>query len=123
MLGEHRLLVVTEFLGIGGTESHLIRVLPRLQALGWQAATFCLSGRGERADELESKGIEVVAPRRIAKGNRSDHRRPVFIARTASSLFWFMRRVATRNRSLLSSRPLSSRRADSELPMGRQLRS
>ena len=91
MLGEHRLLVVTESLGIGGTESHLIRVLPRLQALGWQAATFCLSGRGERADELESKGIEVVAPRRIAKGNRSDHRRPVFIARTASSLFWFMR--------------------------------
>ena len=45
--GDRRLLVVTESLGVGGTESHLLRTLPRLVAAGWSVATFCLTERGE----------------------------------------------------------------------------
>jgi hypothetical protein len=38
MSQEERLLVVTESLGVGGTESHLIRLLPKLAKRGWDKA-------------------------------------------------------------------------------------
>lgn len=56
-----RLLVVTESLGVGGTESHLLRLLPRLAAGGWKIAVFCLTEAGSRAGEIEAEGIEVHA--------------------------------------------------------------
>ena len=62
---EHRLLVMTKSLGVGGTESHLLRLVPGLVAYGWNVAIFCLSGRGKLASEMEDKGVEVVGPRKI----------------------------------------------------------
>ena len=87
---ERRLLVVTESLGVGGTESHLLRLLPRLSDLGWHVAVFCLSSRGERAVELEASNIEVVSTRR-SLGEDGARRHPKRIARTAGSLFYFIR--------------------------------
>ena len=63
---ERRLLVVTESLGVGGTESHLLRLLPRLTACGWTVAVFCLSERGKLASSMEDAGVEVVSPQRGA---------------------------------------------------------
>ena len=63
---ERRLLVVTESLGVGGTESHLLRLLPRLTACGWTVAVFCLSERGQLASSMEDAGVEVVSPQRGA---------------------------------------------------------
>jgi glycosyltransferase involved in cell wall biosynthesis len=57
-----QILVVTESLGIGGTESHLLRTLPRVAADGWKISVFCFSESGERAQKLESQGIEVSYP-------------------------------------------------------------
>ena len=48
-------------LGVGGAESHLIRTLPRLVEYGWSIATFCVSERGERAEQVEAAGVEVFA--------------------------------------------------------------
>jgi len=92
MLRDRRLLVVTESLGIGGTESHLRRLLPRLSASGWEVAVFCLSTVGTHADELKSKGIEVFSTRRLPMASKFGHRHPVFLVRAANSLFAFMRR-------------------------------
>jgi len=88
----NRLLVVTESLGTGGTESHLRRLLPRLSASGWQIAIFCLSDRGAHADELESKGLEVHSTRQFSVAHNLSRRNPIFLARAASNLLSFMRR-------------------------------
>jgi glycosyltransferase involved in cell wall biosynthesis len=87
MAVERRLLVVTESLGIGGTESHLVRLLVPLAACGWSLAVFCLSERGQRADQVEAAGISVFSSPRQAHKNRN----PVTIAIAANRLFRLMR--------------------------------
>ena len=90
--GQHRLLVVTESLGFGGTESHLIRLLPRLSAFGWEIAVFCLSGRGERAAQLEAVGVEVLSCYSSLEDRVVYRRDPLALMRTANQLFSLMRR-------------------------------
>lgn len=86
-----RLLVVTETLGIGGTESHLIRLLPRLASSGWDVAIFCLSGRGTRAQEAEAAGIEVFSlPHVGARG--STLRYSAYVARACAKIYALIRR-------------------------------
>jgi glycosyltransferase involved in cell wall biosynthesis len=92
MLPIRRLLIVTESLGIGGTESHLIRTLPRLVEHGWSVVTFCLAERGKRAEQLETAGVEVVAPPRLAKRKDSVLRYPAHVALATNKLYWLMRR-------------------------------
>ena len=87
-----RLLIVTESLGVGGTESHLIRTLPRLAASGWSVVTFCLTERGERADQVEKAGIEVCASPRLAKRKGSILRYPAHVTLATNKLYWLMRR-------------------------------
>ena len=89
---DRRLLVVTESLGVGGTESHLIRTLPRLAASGWSVATFCLSERGERAEQIEAAGVEVAALPRLATRKGSFLRYPTHVALAANTLYRLMRR-------------------------------
>jgi glycosyltransferase involved in cell wall biosynthesis len=87
-----RLLVVTESLGVGGTESHLIRTLPRLAASGWSVVTFCLTERGERAEQVEAAGVEVAASPRLARRKGSFLRYPAHVALATNNLYWLMRR-------------------------------
>jgi glycosyltransferase involved in cell wall biosynthesis len=87
-----RLLVVTESLGVGGTESHLIRLLPLLAARGWKVATFCTTERGARAEQLESAGVEVFAARRHAARKGSLLRNPVHAAIVFTKLYRLARR-------------------------------
>ena len=75
----HRLLIVTESLGVGGTESHLIRTLPRLAASGWNVVTFCLTERGARAEQVEKAGVEVCASPRLAERKGSVLRYPAHV--------------------------------------------
>ena len=89
---DHRLLVVTESLGVGGTESHLIRTLPRLAASGWSVVTFCLTERGERAAQVEAAGVEVAASPRLARRKGSFLRYPAHVALATNNLYWLMRR-------------------------------
>ena len=64
---DRRLLVVTESLGVGGTESHLIRTLPRLVAAGWNVVTFCLTERGERAEQVRRQALRSSASPRLGR--------------------------------------------------------
>lgn len=88
----NRLLVVTESLGIGGTETHLFRLLPRLAASGWEITTFCLTGRGKRAAELETVGIRVSAPSQVGWAGGSVFRSPTRLAERFASLYSLARR-------------------------------
>jgi len=92
MANERRLLIVTESLGIGGTETHLIRLLAPLAAQEWSIAIFCLSQRGQRANEVEAAGIRVVSPPRLASRGAGRGRNPAKIILGASRLFWLMQR-------------------------------
>lgn len=85
-----RLLVVTESLGIGGTESHLIRLSVPLSGQGFDTTIYCLSEPGQRADQVEAAGIRVVSWQRPRKRHRVS-RSPHNIARAANQLFWLMR--------------------------------
>ena len=58
---ERRILIVAEALGYGGTESHLVAVLPRLAEAGLDISVVCLAERGPRAAELEQGGVRVLA--------------------------------------------------------------
>ena len=89
---ERRLLIVTESLGVGGTESHLVRILPRLAASGLKVAVFCLAERGEQADVLEAHAVEVLAASPKGTLERGHHHHPVLVARAAARLFWSIRR-------------------------------
>jgi glycosyltransferase involved in cell wall biosynthesis len=92
MVVERRLLVVTESLGFGGTETHLIRLLAPLAACGWSIAVFCLSDRGQRADQLEAAGVSVFSRTRQRPAQAYKNRNSVTIALAANHLFWLMRR-------------------------------
>jgi glycosyltransferase involved in cell wall biosynthesis len=90
MIAERRLLVVAESLGVGGTETHLIKLLAPLSR-GWSIAVFCLSERGQRADQLEAAGISVFSPLQPRKAKLCKHRNPLAILAAANRLFWLMR--------------------------------
>ena len=91
MPSERRLLVVCESLAVGGTETHLVRLLPRLAARGWKIATFCLSGRGAGASILEAAGVEVIATPASASREKL-LRYSVQTAVTSAKLYAFARR-------------------------------
>jgi glycosyltransferase involved in cell wall biosynthesis len=91
-LPNRRLLVVTESLGVGGTETHLIRTLPRLVEHGWSVVTFCLTERGERAEQVEAAGVEVFAPPKLARRKGAIFRYPAHVTIAGNQLYWLMRR-------------------------------
>jgi glycosyltransferase involved in cell wall biosynthesis len=92
MSASRRLLVVTESFGIGGTESHLIRLLPRLVDSGWTVATFCLTERGSSAHLLEAAGVEVFSAPQISSRKSSPLRYPAHVALASGTLYRLARR-------------------------------
>lgn len=54
-----RLFVITNTLDRGGTERHLLQVLPRLVGQGYAVEVFCLYYAGALADDLRKAGIPV----------------------------------------------------------------
>jgi glycosyltransferase involved in cell wall biosynthesis len=47
-------------LNLGGTERHLVQVLPRLDRKRWMPVVYCLTERGTLADEMEANGVRVL---------------------------------------------------------------
>ncbi|MEM7504746.1 MAG: glycosyltransferase [Pseudomonadota bacterium] len=56
------ILIVVGSLDRGGTERHLLQVLPALDRCRFAPSVFALVDRGQLADEMESYGVPVVAP-------------------------------------------------------------
>ena len=46
----------------GGAETHLLRILTRLNKKHFQAKIFLLSNEGEMFDEFQKNGIEIIVP-------------------------------------------------------------
>jgi glycosyltransferase involved in cell wall biosynthesis len=87
----HRILIVAEALGFGGTESHLVSVLPRLAGAGFDIAVFCLAERGPRADVLERAGIRVLAASRLVNRREKRLLYPLQAGLDCSALYSFAR--------------------------------
>jgi glycosyltransferase involved in cell wall biosynthesis len=88
---ERRVLVVAEALGYGGTEAHLVAVLPRLAESGLNISVFCLADRGPRAAELEQAGIRVVTASRLANRRRQRLLYPLQAGLDCRALYAFAR--------------------------------
>ena len=76
---------------MGGTETHLLDLLPRLRTAGFDVAVFCFTEKGARADQLENEGIEVAAAPSFGARKRS-LLAPFRIAAGQAKLFAFIRR-------------------------------
>lgn len=57
-----RLLVVGKTLHVGGTENHLLQVLPRLAARGYEVRLFLLQRSGALVPKMEEAGVAVSGP-------------------------------------------------------------
>ncbi len=66
-----RILIVIGALDVGGAETHLAQVLPRLVTDGFEIAVHTLTGRGALAAPLEAAGVRVVAPPGSAAGAKA----------------------------------------------------
>ncbi|WP_374466506.1 glycosyltransferase [Ferrovibrio sp.] len=54
-----KILIVINSLDRGGTERHLMQVLPRLSQCGYRVAVYCLVHKGELSADLERAGVTV----------------------------------------------------------------
>ena len=88
-----RILFVTEHLGVGGTESHLLELLPALEMRGFEVASFCFTEKGARADRLEQAGIAVHAAPEFGGRRKRSLLAPIRIAGGAATLFALVRRL------------------------------
>ena len=57
-----KILYVITSLDVGGSERHLVQVIPPLARMGRELAVYCLYRRGAQAEVLERSGIEVLGP-------------------------------------------------------------
>jgi glycosyltransferase involved in cell wall biosynthesis len=87
-----RILFVTESLGVGGTETHLLDLLPHLRSAGFDVAVFCFTEKGTRARRLEYEGIQVTAAPPIGMRKRS-FLAPLRILFGQAKLFALIRRL------------------------------
>ncbi len=82
-----RLLFVTESFGVGGTESHLLSLLPSLKSKGFEPAAFCFTEPGTRASALEAAAIPVAAAPRLGNLHKRSLLAPLRITGGALKLF------------------------------------
>jgi glycosyltransferase involved in cell wall biosynthesis len=66
-----KVLIVTQRLDLGGTEKHLVRILPRLRAEGIDASLFVLSRGGQLEPQLAAAGVPLAGPPASARGRRN----------------------------------------------------
>ena len=62
------ILIVVPKLGIGGTEHHLLAVLPRLIGRGFDIELLALRGKGRLDEEMRARGVPMAAAPRLLPG-------------------------------------------------------
>lgn len=56
------IVVIITALDVGGTEKHLLQILPQLHKIGLTIWVYVTNHRGVIADKMESQGIPVISP-------------------------------------------------------------
>lgn len=87
-----RILFVTESFGIGGTEKHLVELLPHLKESGFEVAAFCFTEPGARSSEVTAAGIEVHTLREVGSQSKRALGAPAYMGLGAARLFGLIRR-------------------------------
>jgi glycosyltransferase involved in cell wall biosynthesis len=88
------ILFVIGDLAVGGTESHLVRVLPGLARTGFHPIVYTLTHRSDLASRIRPAGIELITPP-LASTLRSlplSVLRALLLPITMARLWWLMRR-------------------------------
>jgi len=85
-----RLLYVTLSLARGGTEQHLAEITPRLAERGWPVSLYCLMGRGEMADAIAGRGVDVIGPPVEPDGASLRLPAPLRLVLASAKLLWVM---------------------------------
>jgi glycosyltransferase involved in cell wall biosynthesis len=67
-----QLCIVVGTLNLGGCEKHLSYYLPELNKEKFSVTVFTLSEDGELAEEVRSKGVNVIAPWVASKGQKKN---------------------------------------------------
>lgn len=88
-----KVIVVIGDLDTGGTERHLVSVLPRLDRERFEISLYTVTHRGDLADEMEARGIAVWSPTYSPSWKeRGRLGKFFFIMRSALGLFLRIRR-------------------------------
>lgn len=58
---EKKLIVVIGSLNVGGTERHLVSILPKLVECGWSVRVITLTEKGSLSSTVEAQGVEVIS--------------------------------------------------------------
>ncbi len=66
------LCIVVGTLNLGGCEKHLSYYLPELNKEKFKVTVFTLSEDGELAEEVRSKGVNIIAPWVASRGNKKN---------------------------------------------------
>jgi glycosyltransferase involved in cell wall biosynthesis len=79
-------------LDVGGAETHLARVLPRLAERGYRVSVLVYWRRGVLADKLQGQGVQVISNRPLA-GTKDSWWQPTFWAAVFGCVRFLMANV------------------------------
>ena len=82
------ILVVTRDLDVGGTEHHLLRVLPALAREGLRPLVYTLTDRVSLAPRFQAAGVEVIPAKGSAPGTRPQRGQDPFHLLLAATTLW-----------------------------------
>lgn len=84
------ILFVIGQMQVGGAETHLATVIPKLVGRGWRSTVFCFKGDGPLRAKLERGGVPVLAAVESSSQKRSIVGRLLNVVRAAWSLLAVM---------------------------------
>ena len=87
-----KIVYVIGSLDVGGAETHLFQLLPKLKQKGWDVEVYCIGQRGVLADALQAMGVPVTAPLLSSRNGASYAYRVVRIMFSFVSLLIFLLR-------------------------------
>ena len=85
-----KIVYVIGSLDVGGAETHLFQLLPKLKQKGWGVEVYCIGQRGVLADALEAMDVRVTAPLLSSRNGASYVYRAIRVLFSFVSLFIFL---------------------------------
>ena len=81
-----KVLIVAKGLDVGGTEKHIVKIVPRLRERGVDVSVFVLARGGQLEAELAAAGVSIA-------GVEPTEAKRSHLGRALWSLYWHMRKM------------------------------